>query len=182
MNKAIIAIMAMVVLTIGIASAETSTSISFYQEDGVASFNTFHQVEGNYWNWPANPVPEVATAFVGTAASVEGGFQFNQEVIQYGNGQQWPNGDDNEWSMLERQGFYGDGDVEYQKHMEVWTVHEGWTTGYEGSGMFNEEEGMDTYSYDGVVNSGNTVFDYDKLSDGLFNSQSTVFINPFATP
>ena len=178
--KKIVSLLAMLLLTIGMATAYTQMDISFYQEDGQASLSTYAQVEGNYWNWPSEPQPETSTGFVATDIDNEGSLDFNQQITQYGNGQQWPNGAANEWSMKEVQELEGSGDTSYNKHFEVWTVHSGWTTDYTGGGMWDMPEGEDTYDFEGTVYSETpSVFNYHVETDSNYNSGSGVWINPF---
>lgn len=178
--KAIVSVLAMFVLMMGVASAYTETDISFYQADGIASVQTYAQDEGNYWNYPSAPLPEVSTGFVQTDIDNEGMFDFSQKIIQYGNGNQYPDIAEHEWSMSEAQQLEGSGSTEYNKHFEVWTVHEGWSTDYNGGGMWDMPEGLDNYQFEGTTYSTDaTVFNYHVDTDSTFNSGSGVWINPF---
>lgn len=170
----------MLLLTIGLVSAYTETDINFYQADGEASVQTYAQDEGNYWPWPEEPQAETCTGFVQTDIDNTGSFNFQQKIIQYGNGQQYPDGAVNEWSMKETQMLTGSGNTEYNKHFEVWTVHEGWNTDYNGGGSWDMLEGLDTYDFEGTTTSTTaTVFNYHVTTDSEFESGSGVWINPF---
>jgi len=179
--KKTISMLAMLLLVVGIVSAYTETDVSFYQADGEASVTTYAQVEGNYWDWPSDPVSEVSTGFVQTDIDNTGSFDFQQKIIQYGNGQQWPDGAENEWSMFEAQNLNGNGVTEYNKHFEVWTVHNGWSTEYNGGGSWNMPEGNDNYDFDGTVYTTEpTAFNYHVDTDSEFVSGSGVWVNPFS--
>jgi hypothetical protein len=180
MKKQMIGLLAMMLLAVGVVSAYTETDVSFYQADGSASVSTYAQVEGNYWDWPSAPVAETPTASIQTDVENSGSFEFHQKVIQYGNGQQWPHQAENEWSMYEVQQLSGDGETEYNKHFEVWTVHEGWNTDYNGGGNWNMPEGYDNYDFEGNTHSTEpTVFNYHVDTDSDFHAGSGVWVNPF---
>jgi hypothetical protein len=180
--KQIISLLAVfMLLTVGMASAKTETDISFYQADGNANVQTYAQVEGNFWDYPAAPVPQTMTAFVQTDIENDGSFNFQQKIIQYGNGAQYPNGEAiGEWSMKEDQRLSGAGETEYNKHFDVWTVHTGWNTDYVGGGEWNMPEGLDTYAFDGDTQStSHTQFNYHVATDSSFAATSGVWVNPF---
>ena len=178
--RKIVSLLAMLLLTIGMVSAYTETDVSFYQADGSASITTYAQVEGVYWDWPNAPLPETSTGFVQTDIDNEGYMDFHQKIIQYGNGQQWPNEAEHEWSMFESQGLEGSGDTEYNKHFEVWTVHEGWNTDYNGGGSWDIPEGFDSYDFEGTTYSTTpTVFNYHVETDSNFEASSGTWVNPF---
>lgn len=179
MRKAIV-MLAMLLLALSTVSAYTETDISFYQADGSASVMTYAQDEGNYWDWPSAPQPETPSAFVQTDIDNDGSFDLHQKIIQYGNGQQWPNQADNEWSMQEYQTLAGSGDTTYNKHFEVWTVHDGWDTDYEGQGYWDMPEGYDSYDFEGTTfTTTPTVFNYHVMTDSEFYSYSDAWVNPF---
>lgn len=179
MNRKIFGVLVIMLLAVGVVSAYTETDISFYQASGSAVLTTFAQVEGNYWDWPNEPVSEVSTGFVQTDINNVGSMAFNQKIIQHGNGYQWPDGTYNEWVMYEVQQLAGSGDTEYNKHFEVWTVHDGWSTRFTGGGSWDMLEGFDTYKFSGVVDSTEqTVFNYHVYTDSDFTSGSGLWINP----
>lgn len=178
--KKITSLLVMLLLTIGMVSAYTETDISFYQADGEATVQTYAQDEGNYWNWPEPAIAETPTGFVQTDIINEGKFNFVQKIVQYGNGEQWPDGAEHEWSMKENQQLSGSGETEYNKHFEVWSVHDGWDTEYTGGGMWDMPEGIDTYDFEGTTYSTEaTRFNYHVTTDSEFDSMSGTWINPF---
>lgn len=180
MKKQALSLLAIMLLAIGVVSAYTETDVSFYQADGSSSLQTYAQDEGNYWDYPSAPLPETPTGFVQTDIENTGSFDFHQKIIQYGNGAQWPDGAENEWSMKEVQNFDGSGDTIYNKHFEVWTVHNGWNTEYNGGGSWNMPEGVDTYDFEGNTQStSHTVFNYHVETDSDFESGSGIWVNPF---
>ena len=178
----IIATMLLALLIIaGNANAYTETDISFYQSDGVAFVQTYAQVEGNYWDWPSSPIPETPSAFVTTTINNMGSFAFDQKIIQFGTGQQWPDiAVPGEWSMHETQRLVGQGYTTYNKNLEVWSVHDGWNTEYVGTGSWNMPEGYDGYQFAGTTYSTSpTVFNHHVQTNSPFEANSYVWINPF---
>lgn len=173
-KKTILGVVLMV-LALGLASAETNTEITFSQDAGDVEFSTIATLERTSWH------DGVETAFVATDFSNEGSIGFHQEVTHY---------DPQGWfifkepSMAEYQYVEGTGDTEYNKHMEVWSTQCLWRwcrdVAYEGTGIWDTDDGIVAYEFMGDVSTReHTVFNYFATTDEDFRSESNIWINPF---
>ena len=185
---------AMMLMCMSFAMAETTVTMGFNQGSGSLAFSTSASVSGNYWDWPNEPIPMTKTAQVNTQLSNTGETHFSQTVVNYGNGEQDPNGAENEWSMKVSQNLVSSvssGITEYAKQAYIWTVHPGWNTAYSGFGVFSsgagaQFNGAGTDSY-GVTGITQDAFSEPMLptiwervaTDDPFASNSEVFVNPF---
>jgi len=161
--------------------AATSVDVLFTQDTGSALFTTNTEVQGNYWNWPSAPIANTATASIYTRIENVGTVSFSQSTDSYGTGQQWPDiNEPGEWSMLETQDTEGSGITEYEKQIRVWTVHNPWTTDYEGAGALDTLSQDYGYSFEGSTDSETPSF-FGQIvgTDEEFTQESWVFINPF---
>jgi len=160
--------------------AETTVDVQFTQDDGNSVFTTATEVQGNFWNYPNAPQPDTSTARVFTRVSNTGTIGFTQHTETFGTGLQYPNINENEWSMFETQETNGYGETEYEKQVSVWTVHVPYTTNFEGAGLFDTLTQDYEYSFSGSVNSETPTF-FGQLvgTDEVFSQDSWVWINPF---
>lgn len=116
------------------------------------------------------------TANIETTLVNVGNFKFSQDAETFGNGLEWPNGAEHEWSLLEVQDAKGSGDTQYMKDISVWTVDAPWWTTYEGAGDFDTL----TQDYDYAFNGENKIdVTVKHLTDEPFKTSSLVFVNPW---
>jgi len=167
----------MMMLCTSLAMAGSQITVDFVS-DGDSTFTSDVSVDGNFWDWPSEAHPDTTTATVYTGFENNGRVHFQQMVTDFGNGLQWPNGAEHEWSLLENQQLVGDGDTNYQKIFDVWTVHEGWATEYEGVGNFDTLAGDYNYGFGGTTYD-SASFNQIISTDLPFESTSWIFVNPF---
>lgn len=185
MNKTITTILP-ALLMLGLAAAVTQIDLTVWSPSGYTSFTETSTVMGNYWNWPANPVPQTPTATITEQIRNTGSLWIDKQVYTFGTGQQWmpPSGAnvENDWTMAENKYVEATGETYKSKSVDVWTCHPDWWTEYYVYEKDVTLTANNEFTSTGEVHGGTYAFDKQLYTDEPLKEWETVFINPSKFP